>query len=89
MAVQDESKKEKETVSKKTASSVSVVVSRNGEMALVDDKGRELERLKVPYGAILVVKDGHTVKKGQRLFGWDPHRVPILAEVSGLVRRQM
>ncbi len=63
-----------------------IVVSRNGEMAIVDDKGRELQRFKVPYGATLVVENGKSVKKGKRLYGWDPHRVPILAEVSGLVR---
>jgi DNA-directed RNA polymerase subunit beta' len=74
------------TVKTRLLKSEGIVLSRTGEMILVDDKGRELEHLKVPYGATLVVKDGHTVKKGQRLFGWDPHRVPILAEVSGVVR---
>lgn len=59
---------------------------RNGEMALVDEKGRELERFKVPYGGILLVADEAKVKQGQPLFSWDPHRVPILAEVAGVVR---
>jgi len=63
-----------------------IVLKRNGEMLLVDEKGRELERFKVPYGAVVQVEDGQEVKKGQRLYAWDPHRVPILAEVSGLVR---
>jgi DNA-directed RNA polymerase subunit beta' len=65
---------------------VRIALRRNGEMALVDDKGRELERFKVPYGGIVVAEDGQKVKKGERLYAWDPHRVPILAEVSGLVR---
>ena len=61
-------------------------LKRNGEMAIVDDKGRELERFKVPYGGHVMVEDGQKVKRGERLYAWDPHRVPILAELNGLVR---
>ncbi|MCD6394245.1 MAG: DNA-directed RNA polymerase subunit beta', partial [Planctomycetes bacterium] len=71
---------------KKSTTAKGIVLKRNGEMLLVDDKGRELDRFKVPYGAIAHVDDGESVAKGQRLYAWDPHRVPILAEVSGLVR---
>ena len=63
-----------------------IVLSRSGDVLLLDEKGRELEKFKVPYGAIMQVKNGAKVKKAQRLYSWDPHRVPILAEVSGLVR---
>ncbi len=63
-----------------------IVLARNGEMALVDSKGRELEKFKVPYGSILQVEDGEIVKLGQKLYSWDPHRLPILAEVPGVVR---
>jgi DNA-directed RNA polymerase subunit beta' len=63
-----------------------VVLSRNGELALVDDRGRELKRFKVPYGGNLIVKDGKKVKEGQLLFSWDAHSMSILAEVSGFVR---
>ena len=52
----------------------------------MDDKDRELDKFKVPYGAIVKVKDGEEVKSGAMLFEWDPHRTPILAEVSGLIR---
>jgi hypothetical protein len=64
-----------------------VVLKRNGEIAILDDKNRELEKYKVPYGAYILpgVEDGHKVKSGQRLFRWDPHRTPILAEVSGRI----
>jgi len=62
-----------------------VVLKRNGEIAIVDAKGRELDRYKVPYGAHIVVKDSEKVKGGHRLVWWDPHRVPILAEVSGRI----
>jgi DNA-directed RNA polymerase subunit beta' len=63
-----------------------VALKRNGEIAILDAKDRELDRFKVPYGATVLVKDGQEVKAGVRLFTWDPHRTPILAEVSGLIR---
>jgi DNA-directed RNA polymerase subunit beta' len=65
-----------------------VALKRNGELAILDDKNRELEKYKVPYGAMILVAEGAKVKPGQRLVTWDPHRVPILAEAAGLVRFQ-
>jgi len=65
-----------------------VVLKRNGELLIVDDKGRELSRDKVPYGSVLHSKDGDTVSKGDVLCEWDPHLTPILAEVPGFVRFQ-
>ena len=63
-----------------------VSVKRNGEVAIFDEKGRELEKSKVPYGAFLYVPHGSTVKRGDLLIKWDPHRTPILAEKGGIVR---
>ncbi len=82
----DASDEKEDATKKKPVTSKGIVLRRNGEMLLVDDKDRELDRFKVPYGAIVQVEDGQAVEKGKRLYGWDPHRVPILAEVSGLVR---
>ncbi|MEK7710554.1 MAG: DNA-directed RNA polymerase subunit beta' [Planctomycetota bacterium] len=65
-----------------------VVLKRNGELLVVDDKGRELSRDKVPYGAVLKVKDGQAVSRRDTLCEWDPHLTPILAEVAGFVRFQ-
>ncbi len=65
-----------------------VALKRNGEVRVVDDKGRELTHDKVPYGSILHVKDGAKVTKGTMLCQWDPHLTPILAEVGGVVRFQ-
>ena len=65
---------------------VTVALKRNGEIAILDAKDRELDRFKVPYGAIVLVKDGRKAKVGALLFRWDPHRTPILAEVAGLIR---
>ena len=63
-----------------------IALKRNGEICIVDEKGRELDRFKVPYGGIVLAKDGAKVKRGGKLFSWDPHMVPILAEVGGFVR---
>ncbi len=65
---------------------VLVTLKRNGEMAIMDAKGRELEKTKVPYGAYLLVKQGDEIKKGQPMLKWDPHRTPILAEKDGVVQ---
>ncbi|MDY7009447.1 MAG: DNA-directed RNA polymerase subunit beta' [Planctomycetota bacterium] len=65
-----------------------VALNRNGEIGVFDAKGREIEKFKVPYGALVLVEDGAEVKAAKRLVIWDPHRVPILAEVAGIVRFQ-
>jgi DNA-directed RNA polymerase subunit beta' len=65
-----------------------VALRRNGEILIVDDKGRELSRDKVPYGAVMLAADGGRVSRGDKLCEWDPHLTPILAEVTGVVRFQ-
>ncbi len=60
-----------------------VVVSRSGELAIIDDVGRERERYKVPYGSVLSVADGEKVEAGQAVANWDPHSHPVIAEVAG------
>ncbi len=63
-----------------------VALKRNGEVVVVDLKGRELEKYKVPYGSTILVGDGEKVKPRQQLVVWDPHITPILAEKGGIVR---
>jgi DNA-directed RNA polymerase subunit beta' len=63
-----------------------IVISRNGEVIIADDNGRERERHKVPYGATLTVMDGKVVKAGQALATWDPHTRPIITEYAGNVK---
>ncbi|ADB17219.1 DNA-directed RNA polymerase, beta' subunit [Pirellula staleyi DSM 6068] len=63
-----------------------IVLTRNGEILLLDPRGRELEKYDVPNGAILRVKENDVVKPGQVLCEWDPHSIPILSEVAGKVR---
>jgi DNA-directed RNA polymerase subunit beta' len=63
-----------------------VVLTRNGEIALIDPKGRELEKYEIPAGAYLKVEENQEVAAGSVLCQWDPHSIPILAEVGGKVR---
>jgi len=60
-----------------------VAVSRSGEIAVADEHGRERERYKLPYGAVISVADGDAVEAGQVIAQWDPHTHPIVAEVAG------
>jgi len=63
-----------------------VVISRSGEVLIVDDNGRERERHKVPYGATLLAVDGQAVKAGIQLASWDPLTRPIITEYNGTVK---
>ncbi|AQZ93871.1 DNA-directed RNA polymerase subunit beta' [Halopseudomonas phragmitis] len=62
-----------------------VAVSRSGELAVADEFGRERERYKLPYGAVISVKEGEKVEAGAIVAKWDPHTHPIVSEISGTV----
>src|SRR4051812_9812603 len=63
-----------------------VVISRSGEIVIHDEHGRERERHKVPYGAILAVKADQAIKAGVILANWDPLTRPIITEFAGKVK---
>ncbi len=63
-----------------------VAVSRNGEIFVVDDKGRERERYGINYGAIILVKPGDRVSAKTRIAEWDPFTTPIIAHEAGVCR---
>ncbi|HEY3969682.1 MAG TPA: DNA-directed RNA polymerase subunit beta' [Planctomycetaceae bacterium] len=63
-----------------------VVLARNGEVIIVDQKERELEKYTIPNGAVLLVNENDEIKVGQVICQWDPLSVPLLAEVGGKVR---
>ncbi|HBS76519.1 MAG TPA: DNA-directed RNA polymerase subunit beta', partial [Alphaproteobacteria bacterium] len=69
---------------KNTAGRV-VVLSRNGELAVVDAKGETLFSCALPYAAMLIVNDGDTVEKGAKVAEWDPYSNTIIAEKDGVV----
>ena len=60
-----------------------VVISRSGEIVIHDEHGRERERHKVPYGAVLTVKSDQVIKAGAILANWDPLTRPIITEFAG------
>jgi DNA-directed RNA polymerase subunit beta' len=62
---------------------VPVVMGRNCELVLLDEKGRERARHRIPYGAKLLADDGSDARKGQRLAEWDPYTLPIITEREG------
>lgn len=63
-----------------------VVIARSGEIIIQDEHGRERERHKVPYGAILAIKPDQTIKAGTILANWDPLTRPIITEFAGQVK---
>lgn len=63
-----------------------VVIARSGEIVIHDEHGRERERHKVPYGAVLTIKADQQVKAGTILANWDPLTRPIITEFAGQVK---
>ena len=63
-----------------------VVISRNAEITIVDEQGRERERHKVPYGAVITRIDGQAVGQGDKVAQWDSASRPIITEYGGTVR---
>ena len=63
-----------------------VVLSRSGELAIVDMDGRERAVHRIPYGAYVLYDDGHIVTKGDRLAEWDPFTMPVITENPGVVK---
>ncbi len=63
-----------------------IVVGRNMSIAIVDEAGQDRAVHKVSYGAKIHAKDGMAVKRGTKLFEWDPYTLPIIAEKGGVAR---
>ncbi|WP_417790746.1 DNA-directed RNA polymerase subunit beta' [Terasakiella pusilla] len=70
----------------KNSSNVDVVMSRNTELLLIDNVGKERARHRINYGTKLFVTDGQVVERGTKLAEWDPHTLPVLTEVNGTVK---
>lgn len=69
----------------KNSEGVLVVMSRNAEMAMIDDHDRERARHRIPYGAKLMTKDKAKMKRGDKLTEWDPYTLPIITEKAGVI----
>jgi len=66
------------------SANIPIVMSRNTELVLLDESGREKAKHRVPYGAKLLADEGAVVTKGQRLAEWDPYTIPIITERDGI-----
>lgn len=62
-----------------------IVMSRACEVILLDSKGIEKSRYKVPYGARLLVNDGQSIDAGEKVADWDPYTIPIIVEKAGKI----
>jgi len=62
-----------------------VAVSRSGEIAIIDDHGRERERHKLDYGTVMSARPNSRVEAGEVIAAWDPHTHPIITEVAGKI----
>ncbi len=63
-----------------------VAVGRNAKLKLIDDNNRVISQFIVPYGALINVSDGDTVKKNDVLFNWDPYTASIISTADGFIR---
>ena len=68
-----------------SSSGADMVISRNCEIVIVDDHGREKARARLPYGSRAFVKEGEKVTQGHKLVEWDPYTIPIISEVEGVI----
>jgi DNA-directed RNA polymerase subunit beta' len=67
--------------------STQVVVSRTGEVRIVDAKtGRVFSQNYIPYGSVLFVTEGQEINKGDKLCEWDPFNAVIVTEFAGMIR---
>jgi DNA-directed RNA polymerase subunit beta' len=64
----------------------SIVLNKNGSISILADDGRELETHTLVIGAVVAVKEGNRIKKGDAFVQWDPYNVPIISEKEGRVR---
>ncbi len=63
-----------------------IAITRNSEVALLDENQVEIHSYKLPYGSTILRKNGETVKKGDHLAEWDPYNIPVVAEANGVVK---
>jgi DNA-directed RNA polymerase subunit beta' len=61
-------------------------LTRNMVASILDVGGAVIASYKVAYGSKMLVKDGQTIARGEKLFEWDPFTLPIIAEKSGTVK---
>jgi len=66
------------------AAGQTVVLSRNGEVIVLDDQDRERVHYRIQYGAKILVKEGSAIKQGQKIAEWDAYTIPVITEKEGI-----
>jgi DNA-directed RNA polymerase subunit beta' len=69
----------------KNSDGQTVAMVRNMIVTVLDPDGTERAAHRIQYGARVLVSDGDTIKRGQRIAEWDPYTRPILTEVDGII----
>ncbi|WP_417211460.1 DNA-directed RNA polymerase subunit beta' [Antarctobacter sp.] len=63
-----------------------IVMNRNMQVLIMSDQDEEIASHKMGYGSKLFVKEGQQVKRGDKLYEWDPYTLPIIAEKDGIAK---
>ncbi len=63
-----------------------IVMSRNMEVVVVDNEGKDRAKHRLAYGTHLFKDEGDMVVKGEKLAEWDPYTIPIITEQTGIVK---
>ena len=61
-------------------------LTRNMVASILDVGGAVIASYKVAYGSKMLIKDGQTIARADKLFEWDPFTLPMIAEKSGTVK---
>ncbi|HON73036.1 MAG TPA: DNA-directed RNA polymerase subunit beta', partial [bacterium] len=62
-----------------------IVINREENILLNDERGREIERYPLRVGTILNVEDGQVISKDTEIAFWDPYAFPVISEKEGQV----
>ena len=63
-----------------------IASGRSGIINIVDEDNRILTKYDVPYGAMLMIRDGAKVAKGEMIYEWDPYNAVIVSEHKGTLK---
>ncbi len=61
-----------------------IVMGRNTQLSIEDDKGMQIAAYKVPYGSKLFFQNGDSINQNTKICEWDPYTTPVIAEKSGI-----
>jgi len=63
-----------------------VVISRRGEMQILDSDNNPVFKIDIPHGSILMAEHEKTVKEGDLVFEWDTYASSLITDIEGVIR---